>query len=186
MMPHGEGEAEAAGSGGGHVWRCVNCTKKGIKCEWPEAGSKVQACKGCRESKALCMVGGQEASKKRKDQSGSSLEKVVWKKTKKVESVEKEVVPVEKEVVLAEQDLQRQILLQMQVMHRTLCSMHATIKEISLQINPNWEEKSESESEEVEDKDKEEEELEEGPEEETLDEGRVEKRERSKGKEREE
>ena len=133
-----QGAAEDVFGGVAGDRRCTNCAKKGIECEWPAAGSKARACKACRESKASCLVGGQEASKKRKDRSGSSPEKVVRKKSKKVESGEKEVVPAEKEVVSAEQDLLRQILLQMQSMHRTMHLMHTTIKDISYQIDPNW------------------------------------------------
>ena len=48
---------------------------------------------------------------------------------------------VVKDATLAESDLPWQILLELQGMNRTLCSIHSTLKELSYQVDPDWLEK---------------------------------------------
>ena len=132
-------------------------------------GSKARSCSQCREHKVPCVVGG-EANKKRKER--GSPEKIVRKKTKTAESVARS--SSSKDVTPAGLDINQQLILELQVIHRTLCAIHTTLKEVSSQVDPDWSRKKESSSsssEEEEESGKEPEEKgEENPEEEmTLD-----------------
>ena len=167
----GESGGDVGGKSGGAsmMRRCDYCTKKNTACHWPSAGSKAHSCSQCREHKVLCVVGG-EANKKRKER--GSPEKIVRKKTKTAESVARS--SSSKDVTPAGLDINQQLILELQVIHCTLCAIHMTLKEVSLQVDPDWSRKKESSSlssEEEEESGKEPEEKgEENPEEEmTLD-----------------
>ena len=132
------------------------------------------------------MVGG-KVNKKRKEQ--GSPEKVVQKKTMEVAawcSPSKDATPMGL-------DISQQLILELQVIHCTLCAIHMTLKEVSSQIDPDWlekeKEKKESSLEEGEEERSEkelEEKGEERPVEEmTLDEEVMELEEEAKGKAKE-
>ena len=150
----GEVRGKARGTSG--MWRCNYCTKKNMACHWPSRGSKARSCSQCREHKVTCVVGG-EGNKKRKE--WGSLEKVVWKKTKMVEMVAQSLSS--KDVTLAVLDINQQLILELQVIHCTLCVIHTTLKKVLSQINPDWMEKKKELSLEEEEGEKLEKELEE-------------------------
>ena len=85
------------------------------------------------------MVGG-EANKKRKEQ--GSPEKVVQKKTKTAELVARS--SSSKDVTLARLNINQQLILELQVIHCTLRTIHTTLKEVSSQVDPDWLGKKES------------------------------------------
>ena len=129
-------------SGGASVMRrCDYCIKKNTACHWPSTGSKAHLCSQCREHKVTCVVGG-EGNKKRKEQ--GSLEKVVWKKMKMVESVARS--SSSKDVTLAGLDINQQLILELQVIHCTLCAIHTTLKELLSWVDLDWSGKKESSS----------------------------------------
>ena len=70
-----------------------------------------------------------------------------------------------KDVTLVGLNINQQLILELQVIHHTLCAIDTTLKEVLLQINPDWleKEKKESSSEE-EEEEKLEKELEKGEE----------------------
>ena len=57
-----------------------------------------------------------------------------------------------KDVTLVGLNINQQLILELQVIHYTLCAIDTTLKEVLLQINPDWleKEKKESSSEEEE------------------------------------
>ena len=78
-----------------------------------------------------------------------SLEKVVWKKTKMVESVAQS--SSSKDVTLAGLDINQQLILELRVIHCTLHAIHMTPKEVSSQVDLDWLGKKDLEEEEEED-----------------------------------
>ena len=106
-------------------------------------GSKACLCSQCREHKVPCVVGG-KANKKRKER--GSLEKVVQKKTKTAELVAWS--SSSKDVTLAGLDINQQLILKLQVIHCTLRVIHTMLKEVLLQVDPDWSGKKEEEEEE--------------------------------------
>ena len=143
----GESRGDVGGKSGGAsvMWRCDYCTKKNTACHWPSMGSKARLCSQCREHKVPCVVGG-KANEKRKER--GSLEKVVQKKTKTAESVAWS--SSSKDVTLAGLDINQQLILKLQVIHCTLCVIHTMLKEVLLQVDPDWSGKKEEEEEEEE------------------------------------
>ena len=137
----GESRGDVGGKSGGvsGMQRCDYCIKKNTACHWPSAGSKACSCSQCREHKVPCVVGG-EANKKRKEQ--GSPEKVVWKKTKTAESVAWS--SSSKDVTPAGLDINQQLILELQVIHRTLCAIHMTLKEVLSQVDLDWSGKKDS------------------------------------------
>ena len=109
-------------------------------------GSKARLCSQCREQKVPCVVGG-KANERRKER--GSLEKVVQKKTKTAESVAWS--SSSKDVTLAGLDINQQLILKLQVIHCTLHVIHTMLKEVLLQVDPDWSGKKEEEEEEEED-----------------------------------
>ena len=43
-----------------------------------------------------------------------------------------------KDVTLARLDINQQLILELQVIHRTLCAIHMTLKEVLSQVNLDW------------------------------------------------
>ena len=84
----------------------------------------------------------------RSEQEEESLEKVVRKKTKMAELVAWS--SSSKDVTPAGLDINQQLILKLQVIHRTLCAIHTTLKEVSSQVNPDWSRKKESSSSSLE------------------------------------
>ena len=154
---------------------CNYCTKKNTACLWPLTGSKARSCSQCQEHKVPCVVG-EEGNKKRKEH--GSPEKVVWKKTKTVEVVAWS--SSSQDATLLGLDLSQQLI------HRTLCDIYATIKEVSSQIDSDWVEEKElsSETEEGSEKGSEEKGEENPTEEMTLEEEVMELEVEAKGKEK--
>ena len=150
------GEVRGKARGASRMWRCNYCTKKNTACHWPSMSSKARSCSQCREHKVICVVGG-EGNKKRKE--WGSLEKVVWKKTKMAEMAAQSLSS--KDVTLAVLDINQQLILELEVIHCTLCMIHTTLKEVLSQINPDWTEKKKELSLEEEEGEKLEKELEE-------------------------
>ena len=141
----GKSGGESGGDVGGKsrgvsgMWRCNYCIKKNMACHWPSAGSKAHPCSQCREHKVTCVVGG-KGNKKRKEQ--GSPEKVVWKKTKTVELVAQS--SSSKDVTPAGLDINQQLILELQVIHCTLRTIHTTLKEVLSQVDLDWSGKKES------------------------------------------
>ena len=140
---------------GRRMWRCDYRTKKNMACHWPVAGSKVHSCSQCREHKGPCVVGG-KGNKKRKEQ--GSPEKVVWKKTKTAEVVAWS--SSSKDVTLVGLNLSQQLILELQVIHQTLCVINMSLKEVSSQVDPDWSEKAKKKSSSEEEEEGSEKELE--------------------------
>ena len=160
------------------VRRCENCTRKGLECEWPAAGSRARSCKACRETKASCVVEGGVETKKRKER--GSPEKVIRKKTKTAEVVARS--SSSQDATPLGLNMSQQLILELQLIHRTLRDIHATIKEVSSQIDSDWVEEKESSSETEEESEEEGEEN--SAEEMTLEEEVMELEVEAKGKEK--
>ena len=146
MMRKEEFWGKAGGEirGESRMWRCNYCTKKNTACHWPSTGSKAHLCSQCREHKVTCVVGG-EVNKKRKE--WGSPKSVVQKKTKTVEMVEMAAwSSSSKDVTLVGLNINQQLILELQVIHHTLCAIDTTLKDVLLQINPDWSEKEKKES----------------------------------------